>query len=150
MNWKVKLIILMTSILFLNGCGYKNHDECLLGEMKHQLESMRYTADKVCERKFPFEKAIYPELDGKFSIDWSSQGNNVLIIKIKLNESDYRITRARVEFSKIPCELSNPSDYDTNLMAKFNSAGISEINTLEVNQYKCMRTRVVYGVLSNT
>jgi hypothetical protein len=66
----VQFLVTFGSILVLSACGYDSYDDCLLGEMKGQNQSVLSNAQKVCERKHPFEKEIY-DTDGDFEITWS-------------------------------------------------------------------------------
>lgn len=99
MSWNFRSTVLLFCALCLHGCGYNNYEECVLGEMKGQQASMQSTAEKVCERKFPYEKEIYSFRDGEFDIGWRTSYSNNISIEIASNEADYNITRAKMKFS---------------------------------------------------
>ena len=54
----MRCMILLFTISVLSGCGYKSYEECFLDKMHGQEETMKKTAEKLCERKFPYEKKI--------------------------------------------------------------------------------------------
>ena len=52
-----KFLFSLFCIFILSSCsdsglfGYDNYDDCFLGKMKHQPESMRYIANKACNNE---------------------------------------------------------------------------------------------------
>jgi len=145
---KIRVFNLLMIVLVINGCGYQNYDECVLSEMKGQQTSMQSTAEKVCERKFPYEKEIYSFRDGKFDLGWSKTLFNSIGIEVKENETDYKITKAKMKFSKKTCDESKMQDFNNILVFEFGSNRKSEAYTKKAIQFKCMRTDSVYGVIN--
>ncbi|WP_193075570.1 hypothetical protein [Pseudomonas sp. FME51] len=144
---KIKILNILIIFLIISGCGYQSFDECVLSEMKGQQVSMKSTAEKVCERKFPYEKEIYSFRDGGFNLVWSKTLFNSIVIEAKENETDYRITKAKMRFSEKSCDESRVQDYNNILVFEFGSNGRSEAYTAKARQFKCMRTDSVYGVI---
>ena len=144
---KTRIFALIALVLIINGCGYQNYDECMLSEMKGQQASMQITAEKVCERKFPYEKEIYSSRDGEFDLGWSETAFNAIVIKVESNETDYQITKAKMKFSTKPCDQSKIEDFSNILVFEFGSNVKSEVNTNKASQFKCMRKDAVYGII---
>ncbi len=147
MYWKFGLFILPLCSLALYGCGYTNYEECVLGEMKGQQASMQNTAEKVCERKFPYEKEIYSFRDGKFDIVWSESSLNSISIEIKNNETGYRLTKARMTFSTKTCDQSQYKDFNTDILFEFKSGRTATAYSSMSGEFRCMRKDSVFGII---
>lgn len=147
MSWNFRSTVLLFFALCLHGCGYKNYEECVLGEMKGQQASMQSTAEKVCERKFPYEKEIYSFWDGEFDIDWSTSYANNISIEITSNETDYNITRAKMKLSTKSCEKSKNRDFNSVVLFEFESSGSATAFSPKAGDFRCMKKDSVYGVI---
>ena len=144
---KPATVLAMTSLAFHHGCGgYKSYDECVLGEMKGQQAAMQSTAEKVCERKFPYEKEIYSFKDGELDIAWSQRLYGGIEVEVRSNETEYRITRAVMKFSKKPCDQSSGNDFSNALPFSF-SGNTAVATTPESEDFQCMRRSSVYGII---
>ena len=144
---KLLTILTIMSLLFLYGCEvYKSYDECLLGEMKGQQAAMQSTAEKVCERKFPYEKKIYSFRDGEFHIAWSKKLHDLIEVEVQSNKTEYRITKAVLNFSKKPCDQSNENDFNNSLSFSF-IANTAVARSPVSGDFQCMRSDSVYGII---
>lgn len=140
-------VLAMTPLIFLHGCGgYQSYDECVLGEMKGQQAAMQSTAEKVCERKFPYEKEIYYFGDDKLDIGWSRSLYGGIELEIKSNRTEYRITRVVMNFSKKSCDQSNRNDFSHALSFSF-SGNTAVARSAESGEFQCARRSSVYGII---
>jgi hypothetical protein len=142
-------VFILFALTLLSGCGYTSYEECLLDEMKGQIQSMQSTAEQVCENKFPYEKQIYSFRDGKWDISWSNMALDSIKIKIISNETRYRITRAEIKFSEIECSKAKPIDFSNAVAFKFETNGTAKAYSTEAVKFKCMREDSVFGILEN-
>lgn len=78
---------------------YDDYDDCMLGRMKGQPQTMHPNADKLCKKQFNVEFSIDSD-----SIKWSFWGDERLTV-VDLKPSDeYVITSGRFMFSDKPCD----------------------------------------------
>jgi hypothetical protein len=139
------VILLLTFIVRGNFFGPDNYGECVLDKMKGQNEEMIFTANQLCEKKFPYEKALGNYTD-EIEISWYTDQNS-LNLSIIENYGEYEITRYKASFSEKKCEdVKSPDDYTLEATFKFKkgtkSASISLKNS---NKYQCMRTERMWG-----
>lgn len=148
MESKFNLTILSLGTLLFYGCGYESYEECVLSEMKGQNPSMQSTAEKVCERKFPYEKELYPFIDGNYDFTWSKNYFGGITIEVKINKTEYQITRAKMKFSEKVCDKSQRKDFDTEVLFEFESGKSATAYSSNVDNLLCMKTDSVYGVIN--
>jgi hypothetical protein len=148
MNLKLYSTTLLLCALLLQGCGYKNYEECVLGEMKEQQAAMQSTAEKVCERKFPYEKEIYSFSDGDFDIVWIYTHSGNITLAVDKNETEYKITKAKMKFSAKECDKSKYDDFDTVVIFEFKSGMSATTYSSKADDFRCMRRDSVYGVIN--
>ncbi|MBD3653613.1 hypothetical protein [Kangiella sp.] len=148
MESKFNLTILLLVTLMLYGCGYENYEECVLSEMKGQNSSMQSTAEKVCERKFPYEKELFSFIDGSYDFTWSKNYFGGITIEVKNNETEYQITRAIMKFSEKTCDKSQHKDFDTEVLFEFESGKSATAYSSKVDDLLCMKTDSVYGIIN--
>lgn len=144
---KAVVIALMMTLMAFQGCGYENYDECVLGEMKGQQVSMRETAERVCERKFPYEKEIYSFMHGDIDIDFTGVSRNSVSIAVSKNETEYRITKAIMKFSKISCEESRDKDFTARVEFKFTKGKTAAAHFSGAEEFKCMKKESTFGIM---
>jgi hypothetical protein len=164
----VQLLVILGGTLFISACGYDSYDDCLLGEMKGQDPSVLSYAQKVCERKHPYEKEI-DYTDGVFEITWSkntfehiletskdNSSTRKIVFTANASDTEYRITKAFIELTKTECkDLKKPKGsfsyvkYDINFYVTFNEDNIGYFEAKDAWEYECMRTGTIYGVIDN-
>jgi hypothetical protein len=71
----IMLLLLTSSPAYAGWFGYDNYEDCMLGRMKGQAQSMYPNADKLCKKEFKVEFVIYTD-----SVKWSFSGNDVLTL----------------------------------------------------------------------
>ena len=113
--------------------------------MKGQQEAVVWTARKVCERRFPFEKDISYYRD-EIVLGWDLHRNSPRF-KVLENKTDYRVTRAELIISEKECKRSKYADFSKNFMAEFDRAGIEKHSYYEWPTYRCSKIEKIYGIL---
>ena len=142
-------IILLIAFSVLTGCGYKDYDSCIIGEMKGQDRAVFSTVKRVCESQHPFEKNLSARRD--ISISWNHNSNDHKQIDFyaSVGALPYTITRAKVSFHFEDCGLLK---YDTSphktVWLTFDN-GMSNTKIDEARSYNCMKTLDVYGIYRN-
>lgn len=128
--------------------GADNYEDCVLEKMKGQNKLMIRIAQKSCEKKFPYEKELLYYKDN-IEINWYSDAYS-LNITITENNGDYLISRYKATFATKPCtKISSNNDYT--LTKTFRFSGKIQKSSITLNnadQYKCMRTDRVWGLIN--
>ncbi len=125
--------------------------------MKGQDLLMIHTAERVCERKFPYEKELNSRntmLDWK--IEWEAS-DSFVTLQIKSNKSDYKITKVTMKFSNKECSVAKDwgsfsnkkSDFIEVLSFDFDSSEIATAVSLAAKSFKCGTTESIYGIINN-
>jgi hypothetical protein len=162
----LQFLFIFGGIFIVSACGYESYDDCLLGEMKGQDQSVLNNAQKVCERKHPYEKPVFYS-DGNFEITWSknlfeqiaeaSKGisnTKKIVFTVNASNTEYRITKAFIELTKTECEdLKKPKGsfsgqkYDIDFYVTFNKDNIGYYEADDAWEYECMRTGTIHGII---
>lgn len=85
----------------------RNYDECMLAEMRGQQQSMYWTVEKVCSKRFNREFKVSVQ-----AFSWHVTNGMVDAIPVGLS-SEYAITKAVFQFSSKGCSVSTDGDYST-------------------------------------
>mgnify|MGYP003980597653 CR=1 FL=1 len=156
-NTKSLLCLIVTFSIFNSVCyagifGPDNFEDCVLEKLKGQ-EVTRYTinlARTVCEEKFPSEKLLLQGThyqDGDIKINWVESNGDNISIKLEKSTSEYKITKVKLKFSKIPCKMSPKlHEYNHGVMFIFSkwSKKVSEY-VVDGNKMKCMLQEEIWG-----
>lgn len=136
--------------------GPDNYDECLLDKMKGQSKNMRQTVNKICERKFPYEKVIWSS-EGNYNyierdevrVNWSSSDGRIFATLV--NNSEYEITRVTRAIGKVksckPGDDIGRAEFPFSLTFYFSSSLESSAALKNAADMNCSYTKIVYGKL---
>ena len=136
--------------------GPDNYDECLLDKMKGQSKNMRQTVNKICERKFPYEKVIWSS-EGNYNyierdevrVNWSSSDGRIFATLV--NNSEYEITRVTRAIGKVKsCKAGDDiglAEFPFSLTFYFSSSLESSAALKNAADMNCSYTKIVYGKL---
>lgn len=152
------LFLFLPSFAIAGFWGPDTYDECLLEKMKGQSDSMIWTVQKVCERDFPYEKELVKYSDGEVKVSWSTSFlEDAISSNIKVNKTEYRVTKAEVLFSEVDCSEAKNGDFNTPKTFTYDHTGkaklvlsrykTSDFDKFESRKYKCMSTKSVFGIL---
>ena len=145
----VLIAITVTPVLAEAGWfGPDNYEECVLDKMKGQDRGMLPTAEKACEKQFPFEKKLF-RYQGNIDIDWTSD-ESWMYLDIKRNSGGYRVTRYMVTFTSNACDnVTSEADYTLTKTFYFDSGETtSAIEVDSTDSYRCMQTTAIWGIWS--
>lgn len=127
------------------------YDECVIEKMRGQDPSMKRFVSRACEKLYPFEREIQETFHfrkGDIEISWCVKLPPKVSACIERNNSDYRITRAIVRFTKEACgseifAMSNSREIEFVFPERFPKAD----STLEeAESYQCMHRSKIFGI----
>ena len=145
-------VLTSVNVVYSGWFGPTNFDECVIEDMKGQVEEMRYVVFRSCEKKFPYEKRLnndYKELNMEYS--WIGDGDSIEI-SIDENTGDYIITKLRVKFSKKTCiKADGLYGFETDLekIVRLDGGRFAKINAKNADSFNCMRIEEIYGKFRN-
>jgi hypothetical protein len=92
--------------------SYDNHDDCMLGRMKSQDQSMRYTADRLCKRQFGIPISVETN-----DVKWRFNGpkGQFMITITEIPDEVAAITEGRFYVSGEVCNAPNQKFEDITL-----------------------------------
>ena len=134
--------------------GPDNYDECLLDQMKGQSNNMRGTVNKICERKFPYEKKLWSHNTNyntiehdQISTSWEKSDGRIFLSLV--NNSKYEITRVTKFFGKVKsCKRPiTEEQLPFELTFYFSSSLESSAALKNAADMNCTATKSVYGKL---
>lgn len=120
--------------------GPKNFEDCVLTKMKGQPPNMVQIARAACLREFPAERLLSSE---EAEATWCATTDESISACLKLKPG-FKVTKARANFSRTPCESVNLTDNmfsdDQLVDAKIPLFGSTfKFETKDAGQYKCAR-----------
>lgn len=149
-NKKIALnVILLLVFSMLAGCGYKDYDACIIGEMRGQDRAVFSTVKRVCESQFPFEKNLRSHRDIRISWNHNSTDHNLIDFNANVGSLPYSITRAKVSLHTEGCDLLNYAKDSKTIWVSFNK-NKSNIRIDNARHYHCMTTLDTYGIHQGT
>lgn len=93
----------------LGGAWYlmqpSTYEECMLVEMRGQIQAMYATVDKLCSRRHRREVSV-----GRESLNWNYRNFHVYIER-KASDSEHVLTKGRFQFSSRDCKDAKDSDF---------------------------------------
>jgi hypothetical protein len=103
----ILLVCLLSSEAHAGWFSYDNYEDCMLDEMKGQVLSMHYEADKFCTRQFGIEVEVNAS-DLEWNFADSAKGSS---IRLEKSPTQYEITKGTFLFSDKPCEGLKNEDF---------------------------------------
>jgi hypothetical protein len=95
--------------------SYDNYEDCMLGRMKGQAQSMYSNADKLCKKEFKIEFEVWTS-DVDWSFAYSPLGSRIRLDKVP---EEYNITKGKFIFSSKACEGLKNEDFDKACTVEF-------------------------------
>lgn len=128
--------------LALNAGAPKDFDECVVREMKGQLESLLPIVVKTCSRRF---SRIVEIPTWKVKTTWSIDEKGMAEIYIDDPEGEYKVVSGRFRFSPKDCvAATSNSDFSDEIEAV--AAGDNLLGGVPPSAgAKCMKTVSLYG-----
>lgn len=94
--------------------SYDSYEDCMLGRMKGQPQSMYSVADRACSREF--KRDVYVPVS---EVEWEFSGVLVLAVNI-VSSPGYEITKGEFLFSRKTCkEVAQASDWEKPMKLTF-------------------------------
>ena len=130
--------------------GPDNYEDCVLEKMKGQERHMMRLAREACEKQFPSEKELeYGKHydDSTLNIEWCDSDFSTLSVCVPKNDTEYRVTRVIMVFSRKDCKDAKYDDYQQRVTFTFSRLWEkSSAEVKDASAYKCMRKDSVYGL----
>jgi hypothetical protein len=116
--------------------SYDNYEDCMLGRMKGQLQTMYGTAMKACQKEFGVEFSI-----GTRGVKWKSyvEPGVGAVIVIEEVDPEYQITTGKFKAAKMKCEESKPEDFTETLDLKFDRTGKAPVDLVKSLTNACAK-----------
>lgn len=146
---KILGVILVLAFSMLAGCGYKDYDSCVIGEMRGQDRAVFSTVKRVCESQFPFEKNLRSYNDIRISWNHDSNNHNLINFYAYVGTVPYTITRAKVSLYTESCDLLSYAKDSKTIWVSF-SKNKSNVKVENARNYHCMKTLDTYGIYQNS
>ncbi|MCW8964879.1 MAG: hypothetical protein OQL16_13870, partial [Gammaproteobacteria bacterium] len=115
------------------------------------------TCNKTCNKSVNLTASLYSEIEDykeftKIDISWIKRGGEKITIKIESNQSNFKVTKARIAFSRKSCDESKDGDFNIFATAIFDTIvpgiGSDKEATIKISNaayFKCQRTINIYG-----
>jgi len=130
--------------------GPDNYDACIVDRMKGMDKTVIYTVQKSCEREF--EVILKPDQKKLIHIAWSTSSSKEIGVEIDKNESDFKVTKATLAFSKTECGNTKDEDFSHIVDVDFSDwipgrgpKTNTSIKFDNPHEFKCLRTKDLYG-----
>jgi hypothetical protein len=119
--------------------GGGSYDECMLTEMRGQPQSMGFTVNRVCARRYATEVDVLPSISKR---DWWEVGPGGPVT-VSVTTDDYLITRGEFAFSPKDCKESKDEDFGPPQSGMMNN-GETNLGVIDPPPV-CMRTISLKG-----
>jgi hypothetical protein len=100
--------------------SYDNYEDCMLGRMKGQSQTMYSTADKACKREFGIEFDLYrPNVKWEFRGAASENYAEISIMSASNGTDEYEITSGEFVFSSKSCDGLTEAEFGKPVQLRF-------------------------------
>jgi len=142
MRFVILLVCLSATAANAGWFSYDDYEDCMLGRMKGQPQSMYNLADRACSKQFKVEVAV-----PKDGVEWEfTYSIGTVSVKIA-SAGDYEVTKAELSFSDKPCSESKTlEDFSETLKFTFKRGQASVEHPLTKPMLKCARVDNFRGI----